>query len=186
MIFEETPLGGAYLVVPEPLADQRGFFARLFCATAFGERGLNPHLDQLSMSHNTRAGTVRGLHFQAPPAAECKLIRVTAGAIFDVIVDLRAGSPTYGQWFSSELSAANRRLLYVPEGFAHGFQTLAENTEVTYHISCPYAPELASGLPYDDPDLAIAWPAAAHRVLSTRDATWPPFRSFTALAVGHG
>jgi dTDP-4-dehydrorhamnose 3,5-epimerase len=186
MIFEATPLAGAYVIRPEPLADSRGFFARLFCATAFRERGLNPHLDQISMSHNTAAGTVRGLHLQRPPAAECKLVRVTAGAVFDVIVDVRQGSATYGQWFGTELSAANRNLIYIPEGFAHGFQTLLPGTEVTYHISRPFAPEQAAGLPYNDPDLAVAWPLSGPPVISDRDAAWPAFRDFTPIAVSDG
>lgn len=183
MIFEATPLAGAYVIVPEALSDNRGFFARLYCATTFAERGLNPHLDQISMSHNAAAGTVRGMHLQRPPAAECKLVRVTAGAVFDVIVDLRGGSATYGRWFGTELSATNRKLLYIPEGFAHGFQTLIPGTEVTYHISRGYAPELATGLPYNDPDLAIAWPLAGPVVISERDAAWPPFRTFEPIAV---
>jgi len=182
MIFEATPLAGAYVIVPEPLADDRGFFARLFCRTAFAERGLDPHLDQISMSYNARAGTVRGLHLQRPPAGETKLVRVTAGAVFDVIVDVRGGSQTYGRWFGTELSAANRKQIYIPLGFAHGFQTLAPDTEVAYHISCPYAPDLATGLRFDDPDLAISWPLGAPSVISERDATWPPLRAFAPVS----
>jgi dTDP-4-dehydrorhamnose 3,5-epimerase len=183
MIFEETPLPGAFVIVPELLPDNRGFFARLYCHTEFTERGLNPALDQISMSHNAHAGTVRGMHLQRPPAAECKLIRVTAGAIFDVMVDLRAGSATYGRWFGTELSAQNRKLLYIPEGFAHGFQTLVAGAEITYHISRPHSPEHATGIPYDDPDLAIAWPLAGPITISERDANWPPLKSFTPVAL---
>ncbi len=183
MIFEATPLAGAIVIEPEPLSDNRGFFARLYCATTFAERGLNPQLDQISMSFNAAAGTVRGMHLQRPPAAECKIVRVTAGAVFDVIVDLREGSETFGRWFGVELSAANRKLIYIPEGFAHGFQTLVPETEVTYHISRGYAPELATGVPYDDPDLAIAWPIEAPVVISDRDAAWPPFRAFAPITV---
>jgi dTDP-4-dehydrorhamnose 3,5-epimerase len=186
MIFEETPLTGAFVVVPEPIADNRGFFARLFCAETFAAQGLNPHLDQISVSHNVRAGTVRGMHLQRPPAAEAKIVRVTAGAIFDVIVDVRAGSATYGRWYGIELSAENRKLLYIPEGFAHGFQTLIAGTEVTYHISRPYAPELATGLPYNDPDLGIAWPIAGPIVISERDAAWAQFRDFAPVETGDG
>jgi dTDP-4-dehydrorhamnose 3,5-epimerase len=186
MIFEPTPLDGAFVIVPEPITDNRGFFARLFCVATFAERGLDPHLDQISMSHNTHAGTVRGLHLQRPPAAEVKIVRVTAGAIFDVIVDLRAGSQTYGRWFGTELSAANRKLFYIPEGFAHGFQTIEPATEVTYHISRPYAADLATGLPYDDPDLGISWPLAGPVTISERDAAWPPFRDFAPIENGHG
>lgn len=186
MIFEETPLKGAFVVEPEPLPDNRGFFARLFSAETFAGRGLTNHLDQISISHNVHAGTVRGMHLQRPPAAEAKLVRVTAGAVFDVIVDVRAGSETYGRWFGTELSARNRKLLYIPEGFAHGFQTLEPGTEVTYHISRPYAPELATGLPYNDPDLAIAWPLAGPVVISERDAAWAPFRDFAPIEIGDG
>jgi dTDP-4-dehydrorhamnose 3,5-epimerase len=183
MIFEATPLAGSYVIAPEPIADNRGFFARLFCATAFAERGLNPHLDQISLSQNIHAGTVRGLHLQRPPAAECKLVRVTAGAVFDVILDVRAGSATYGRWFGIELSAANRKLLYIPEGFAHGFQTLAPDSEVTYHISRGYSPEHAAGIAYNDPDLAIAWPFPPPVVISERDAAWPPLRDFVPISL---
>jgi dTDP-4-dehydrorhamnose 3,5-epimerase len=183
MIFEATPLSGAYVIVPEPIADNRGFFARLYCRTAFAEHGLNPHLDQISLSHNVQAGTVRGLHLQRPPAAECKLVRVTAGAIFDVIVDVRAGSATFGRWFGVELSAGDRKLLYIPEGFAHGFQTLLPGTEVTYHISRGYAPEHATGIAYDDPDLGIDWPLPPPVVISERDAAWPRLSDFEPIQV---
>lgn len=186
MTFEETPLAGVTVVVPQPMADSRGFFARYFCAATFAARGLNPSLDQLSLSYNAKAGTVRGLHLQRPPAAECKLVRVTAGVIFDVAVDLRAGSATYGRWFGLELSAANRKLLYIPEGFAHGFQTLVPDTEVTYHISRPFAPELATGLPYDEPDIGIAWPLGRATVISEKDAAWPPLKSFAPVVLGDG
>jgi dTDP-4-dehydrorhamnose 3,5-epimerase len=178
MRFEETPLAGAFVIEPEPVSDNRGFFARLFCTKAFSERGLNPHLDQISMSYNARAGTLRGLHLQRPPHAEAKLVRVTAGAIFDVIVDVRAGSPTFGRWFGTELSAANRRHLYIPEGFAHGFQTLGADSEVAYHISAPYAPEAASGIRWNDPQLAITWPAPNSVTISDRDAGLPLFANF--------
>lgn len=186
MIFEETPLEGAFVIVPEPLADNRGFFARLFSAETFAARGLESRLGQISLSHNVNTGTVRGMHLQRPPAAEAKLVRVTAGAVFDVIVDVRAGSETYGRWFGTELSARNRKLLYIPKGFAHGFQTLEPATEVTYHISAPYTPELATGLPYNDPDLAIAWPLPGPVTISERDAAWPPFRDFSPIETGNG
>jgi dTDP-4-dehydrorhamnose 3,5-epimerase len=169
MIFVETTLPGAFVIEPDPIADNRGFFARLFCAKTFAERGLNAHLDQISMSHNQRAGIVRGLHIQRPPAGEAKLVRVTKGTIFDVAVDVRLGSPTYGRWFSTELSAENRRQIYIPEGFAHGFQTLTEIAEVTYHISAPYVPSSVDGILWNDPDLAIAWPDASAAILSARD-----------------
>lgn len=183
MIFEATPLAGAWVVTPEPISDNRGFFTRLYCATAFAERGLDPTLDQISMSHNISAGTVRAFHLQRPPAAECKLIRVTAGAIYDVIVDVRAGSATFGHWFGVELSAANRKLIYVPKGFAHGFQTLTPDTEVTYHISHPFSPEHAAGLPFDDPELSVSWPGPGPVVISDRDRAWQPFRDFEPVIV---
>lgn len=183
MTFEETPLAGAFVIVPEPITDTRGFFARLFCAKTFAERGLNAHLDQISMSYNARAGTLRGMHLQRPPHAEAKLVRVTAGSILDVIVDVRAGSATYGRWFGAELSAANRKQLYIPEGFAHGFQTLVADTEVLYHISAPYAPEAATGIRWNDPDLGIAWPNTASPVISERDAAWPSLTGFEPIVL---
>jgi dTDP-4-dehydrorhamnose 3,5-epimerase len=178
MRFEETPLAGAFVIEPEPISDNRGFFARLYCTKTFAERGLNPHLDQISMSYNAQAGTLRGLHLQRPPHGEAKLVRVTAGAIFDVVVDVRAGSQTFGRWFGVELSAANHRQLYIPEGFAHGFQTLAADSEVLYHISAPYAPESATGVRWDDPQLGITWPAPQSATISERDAGLPLLASF--------
>lgn len=186
MIFEPTPLAGAFVIVPEELADNRGFFARLFCADTFASRGLNPHLDQISISYNARPATVRGMHLQRPPAAEAKIVRVTAGTIFDVIVDVRRGSDTYGRWFGTELSATNRKLMYIPEGFAHGFQTLVAASEVTYHISRPHAPDLATGLRYDDPDLGITWPLTGPVTISERDGAWAPFRDFVPIEIGDG
>lgn len=183
MIFEATPLDGAFVITPEPIRDTRGFFARLFCANAFRERGLDANLDQISMSHNVRAGTLRGLHLQLPPHAETKLVRVSAGAIFDVIVDLRSGSPTYGHWYGTELSAANRKQLYIPKGFAHGFQTLAADTDVLYLISAPYEPSFATGIRWNDPDLAIQWPLPAGPVVSERDMGLPLLADFKPVKV---
>jgi dTDP-4-dehydrorhamnose 3,5-epimerase len=177
VLFTETSLPGAWLVEPEPIADARGFFARTFDAAAFAERGMRAAFPQCSVSYNARAGTLRGLHFQAAPHAEAKLVRCTAGAIFDVLVDLREGSPTRGRWTGVELNAENRRALYVPEGFAHGFQTLADATEVLYQISAPYAPDAARGVRWDDAAFGIAWPPAGARVMSERDRTyadWAP------------
>lgn len=182
MIFNETPLGGVFLIEPEPATDGRGFFARLFCTREFRERGLNPHLDQIGMSHSTRAGIVRGLHLQRPPFTEAKLVRVTQGAIFDVAVDVRARSATYGRWYGVELSAENRWQLYIPEGFAHGFQTLSKATEVAYHISAPYMPSHADGIRWNDPDLAIRWPDPAAALLSERDAALSLFANFEPIA----
>ncbi|MBX6321708.1 MAG: dTDP-4-dehydrorhamnose 3,5-epimerase family protein, partial [Rhodospirillaceae bacterium] len=145
MKFHATGLDGTYLIEPVRLADERGWFARTWCAEAFAARGLTPLLAQCSASFNHRAGTLRGLHFQLPPAAEAKLVRCTRGRIFDVIVDLRPRSPTCLGWFAAELGAEDGRMIYVPEGFAHGFQTLEDGSEVLYQISAPYRPGLARG-----------------------------------------
>jgi dTDP-4-dehydrorhamnose 3,5-epimerase len=172
VIFAETPLAGAYVVDIERLTDERGFFARSFCEGEFSARGLAAHYVQCNISFNVRSGTVRGLHFQHAPHAEARLVRCTAGALFDVIVDLRAESPTYRQHYATELTASNRRMLFVPAGFAHGFQTLADDTEVFYQMSAPYAPGHAAGVRYDDPALAIDWPLAVAEI-SQRDLNLP-------------
>ena len=174
MKFIETALSGAFIVEPEPIHDERGFFARLFDAGEFSDRGLEASFPQWSVSYNRRAGTLRGLHYQAAPAAEVKLVRCTAGAIYDVIVDLRPDSPSYRRSVAVELSAENRRILYVPEGFAHGFQTLAEGCEVGYFISAEYRAELQRGVRWDDPAFGIEWPEA-ERTISARDAAFPDF-----------
>lgn len=173
MRIEQTPLAGAYLITPEPTQDLRGQFARLICAETFAAHGLVSRFVQSSCSFNRRAGTLRGLHLQRPPHAEIKLIRVTAGAVFDVIVDLRAGSPTFGRWHGVELSADDRRQVYAPAGFAHGFQSLTDASELTYHISEAYVPEAQDGVAHDDPDLAIAWPDPQGAILSDRDRGLP-------------
>ncbi len=172
MIFSPTPLAGACVVELEPVADDRGFFARAFCREEFEAHGLNPQLAQSNISFNRRRGTLRGLHYQAAPYAEAKLVRCTQGAIWDVIVDLRADSPSYKRWHAVELSAENRRALYVPEGFAQGFQTLADDSEVLYLMSQFYRPDAARGLRWDDPALGIAWPIADPQ-LSDRDRSLP-------------
>lgn len=174
MIFRETPLAGAFVLEPERFEDERGFFARTFCRRELGERGLETAVAQASVSFNRRRGTLRGLHFQAEPDAEVKLVRVVRGAVFDAIVDLRSGSPTFKRFFSVELSAESGRQLYVPRGFAHGFQTLADDTEVCYQISTFYAPEAARGYRYDDPAFAIPWPEPV-TVISARDLELPCF-----------
>jgi len=171
LIFEDTGLAGALVIEPERLEDSRGFFARTFCAREFAERGLASRFVQSSVSFNARAGTLRGMHFQVPPHREVKLVRCTAGAVWDAIVDLRSGSPTRLRWFGTDLSAENRRLLYIPEGFAHGFITLAPNSEVFYEMSEFYAPQAARGLRWNDPALGIAWPAAP-QVIAERDASY--------------
>lgn len=156
--FTELPLRGSYLVEPEPLGDARGFLTRTFCAREFGELGLETNYVQCNATCNPARGTVRGLHWQSAPHEEAKLLRCTGGAVFDVIVDLREGSPTWGQWHALELSARNRRMLYIPKGFAHGLQTLEPDTELFYQMSAYYVPEAKRGLRWDDPALAIPWP----------------------------
>ncbi len=172
MIFNETSIQGVYIIDLELSKDNRGFFARTFCAQEFEERGLQPAVAQCSLSFNHKKGTLRGIHFQIPPVSEAKLVRCTQGAIYDVIVDLRAGSPTYLSHIGVALTAENRRLLYVPEMFAHGFQTLADNTEVAYQITEFYTPGYSRGLRYDDPKLAIDWPLPV-TTISNKDTTWP-------------
>lgn len=168
MKFTATPLKGAYLIEPEPITDERGFFARSFCAEEFARRGLNPRVAQCSVSFNRSAGTLRGLHLQRPPHAEAKLVRCAQGRAHDVIVDLRRESPTYARWFAVELNAVNGTMLYVPEGLAHGFQTLVDNTEMWYQISEFHHPECADGVRWDDPLLGIRWPMP-EPILSARD-----------------
>lgn len=146
------------MIEPEMLKDERGFFARTYCSKVFAAHGLSSSIAQCSISFNKRAGTLRGMHYQEPPKAEEKLVRCTMGAIYDVIIDLRPESATCREWFSLEMSSSNRLMLYVPQGFAHGFQTLDDNTEVLYQISEHYAPELAGGVRWDDPAFGIKWP----------------------------
>lgn len=167
-----TPLAGAYLIELEQLEDERGFFARSFCQKEFRERGLDPVVAQCNVSFNRKRGTLRGLHYQAEPHAEAKLVRCTRGAIWDVIVDLRRDSPTARQWHAAELTAENRRALYIPAGLAHGFQTLVDDTEVLYQMSEFFHPESARGVRWDDPALAIRWPIK-QAVISPRDLAFP-------------
>ncbi|RSZ57516.1 dTDP-4-dehydrorhamnose 3,5-epimerase [Massilia atriviolacea] len=173
MRFTPTPLAGAFLIDIDPVQDERGLFARTVCEEQFARHGLLGRFVQQSVSWNPHAGTLRGLHFQLAPDAEIKLVRVTRGAIFDAIVDLRPGSATYGKAFHTELSAADRRQLYIPAGMAHGFQSLQADTEVLYQMSTPFEPASARGLRWDDPALAIPWPGCAHRILSERDRALP-------------
>jgi dTDP-4-dehydrorhamnose 3,5-epimerase len=172
MRFEPTRLSGAFIVEPEPHEDSRGSFARTFCAREFSEQGLASVFVQSSISFNRKRGTLRGLHYQLPPACEVKLVRCTAGALYDVIVDLRPGSPTYLQHIGVELTARNRRAVYVPEMFAHGLQTLEDDTEVFYEINAFYAPDKATGIRYDDPQLLINWPLPV-AAIAERDRNWP-------------
>ncbi len=172
MIFTETKLPGAYVIEIAPIEDSRGFFARTWCRDEFARQGLNSSLVQCNVSFNRKRGTLRGLHYQAAPYGECKLIRCTQGAIYDVIVDLRPCSPTFKSWASVELTAANRRMLYVPEGVAHGFQTLADETEVFYQMSQVYHPESARGVRWNDSAFAVQWPIACP-IMNQRDAAYP-------------
>ncbi len=174
MIFTALPLGAAFLIEPERYEDHRGFFARTWCARDAAARGLNPCVAQCSVSFNRRRGTLRGMHFQIAPSAEAKVVRCTAGAIYDVILDLRESSATYTQWFATELTAANRSMLYVPEGFAHGFQTLADDSEVFYQISQFFDADASRGLRWNDPAFEIDWPLASP-ILSAKDAAYPDF-----------
>jgi len=175
MIFTETSLPGAFVIEPERMADSRGFFARTFDAREFEAHGLNARIAQTNLSHNPRRGTLRGMHYQRAPFAEAKLIRCTRGAVHDVIIDLRPGSPTYRSHFGVRLDAENRKMLYVPEGFAHGFLTLADDTEVSYQISQFYSPEHGAGVRWNDPAFGISWPAEV-AVIAERDRTYPDFR----------
>ena len=176
MVFTETKLKGAFIIDLDKHEDERGFFARTFCVEEFQARGLNARLIQCSVSFNKRRGTLRGMHWQAPPQAECKLVRVTRGAIHDVIIDLRRGSPTFKEHVAVELTAENRRQVYVPEGFAHGFQTLADETEIFYQMSAAYAPGLTRGLRWDDAAFGITWPNVEQRIINERDASYPDFQ----------
>jgi len=171
MIFTESPLPGAFLVDLAPIADERGFFARAYCDEEFAAKGLGVGLRQCSVSYNTRKGTLRGLHYQRPAHEEHKLVRCTAGAIFDVIVDIRPQSSHYRRWYGTQLTAQNRRAVYVPESFAHGLQTLEDNTEVFYQISEFYKPDKAAGLRFDDPKLGIQWPLPV-AAMSEKDSGW--------------
>jgi dTDP-4-dehydrorhamnose 3,5-epimerase len=175
MKFIETELAGAFLVDIEPIQDDRGFFARSFCTSEFAAHGLDPTVAQCNVSFNRRRGTVRGMHWQRPPFGEVKLVRCTAGSILDVIVDLRPESPTFLQHFAVELASCNHRLLYIPTGFAHGFQTLLADTEVYYQMSQPYVPAAAAGVRWNDPAVAIRWPEEV-TVISERDSTYPDFQ----------
>lgn len=175
MKFLPTPLAGAYIIELEPQQDERGSFTRTFCREEFVRRGLRFEFAQCSVSLNHRRGTLRGMHYQIKPHQEAKLIRCTRGRMHDVIVDLRTGSPSLKQWLAVELSADNGRMIYVPEGFAHGFLTLADDTEVFYQISEVHHPESARGLRWNDPAFGIAWPEPV-QVISDRDRDYPDFQ----------
>jgi dTDP-4-dehydrorhamnose 3,5-epimerase len=177
MIFTETKLKGAFIIEPERQEDERGFFARTFCQEEFKARGLNTNWVQCNISFSKKKGTLRGMHYQVAPHEEIKLVRCTMGTIYDIIIDLRPDSHTFKQWASIELSSENRRMFYVPEKFAHGFQTLANNTEVFYLMSEFYHSENARGVRWDDPALAIKWPITRKQIISPKDRGYPFLQS---------
>jgi len=174
--FTETTLKGAFVIEPDRIEDERGFFARTFCRHEFEAPGLNPDLVQCSVSFNLKRGTLRGMHYQVAPHAETKLVRCTRGAIYDVIVDLRTQFRTFRQWVAVELSANNRLMLYIPEGLAHGFQTLQDETEVFYQMSEFYSPEHARGVRWNDDAFRISWPIV-DPIISNKDRSYPDFVS---------
>jgi dTDP-4-dehydrorhamnose 3,5-epimerase len=175
--FTETKLKGAYIIEIEPITDERGFFARSWCQKEFAQRGLTFNLVQCNISFNHKKGTLRGMHYQAKPYEEAKLVRCTMGAIYDVIIDLRPDSPTFKQWVAVELTAENRKMLYIPEWMAHGFQTLVDNTEVFYQMSEFYHSESATGLRWDDPVFGIEWKKQQNLIISDKDLSYPLFIS---------
>lgn len=176
MIFTETKLSGAFIIDPKRIDDERGFFARTWCQREFVEHGLSVEFSQCNVSFNIRCGTLRGMHYQIEPHPEIKLVRCTAGAIYDVIVDLRPASPTFKQWVAVELTARNQRALYIPAGMAHGFQTIEDESEVFYQMSEFYYPDLARGVRWDDPVFGIVWPIKG-KIISKRDQALPFFEN---------
>lgn len=176
IIFKETKLIGAFVIEPEKFEDQRGFFARSFSQKEFLEHGLRVEFVEAGISFNLHKHTVRGMHYQAPPNAQAKLVRCTRGAIFDALIDLRPDSPTYKHWFAQELSEQNRLMLYIPEGCAHGFQTLEDETEVFYQLSAGYAPISERGVRWNDPLFGISWPVTDSIIINERDRTYPDFK----------
>ena len=174
MKFHATPLKGAYTIELEKRGDDRGFFARFFCEKEFEDAGIAFPIAQINNSLTEKAGTLRGMHYQLPPAAEIKVIRCIRGALYDVIIDLRPDSPTFGKWFGAELNAENRLMMYAPMGFAHGFMTLTENTEAFYLTNAFYAPQEERGIRFDDPRFGVAWPKAPTDI-SPKDRIWPDF-----------
>jgi dTDP-4-dehydrorhamnose 3,5-epimerase len=185
MIFKSTALQGVHIVSPERLVDERGFFARTFCEQEFREQNLDPRVAQCSLSFNPTAGTLRGLHYQRAPFAESRLVRCTMGAIYDVVVDLRLDSPSYCRWVAVDLSATNREMIYIPEGCAHGFLTLVDNTEVLYQMSQAYAPSASTGVRWNDLAFGITWPLAP-RVISRRDATYRDYPVVSSAPASSG
>lgn len=177
MKFKATKIRGVFLIEIEPKEDERGFFARSFCVEEFGDQGLKTQFKQCSISFNKKRGTLRGMHYQVAPYEETKIVLCAKGALYDVVLDLRTESKTYKQWEAFELSAQNRTMLYVPEGIAHGFQTLEDNTEVHYSISEFYHPECARGIRWDDPAFDIKWPEIQQRVISQKDKSYQDYKA---------
>lgn len=177
MQFIQTPLAGAYLIKPEAISDNRGFFARSFCEKEFAAHGLSTTSVQCNISYNKKCGTLRGMHFQRKPNAEAKLVRCTSGAIYDVIIDLRENSPTFSRWVGYELTSSNHNAMYIPEGFAHGFQTLMDDSEVFYQMFNFFVHESAGGVRWDDPAFKIEWPIK-NFVMSDKDCSYPNFDGF--------
>jgi dTDP-4-dehydrorhamnose 3,5-epimerase len=182
MLFDATALPGVWVVRPEPFEDERGSFARMFCEEEFRDHGIDPHVAQCSLSRNPKAGTLRGLHLQREPHGETKMVRCTRGEIFDVAVDLRAESPTFGQHHAVNLSDENGLALLMPPGIAHGFVSLVPDSDVWYQMSVPYVPAAAAGVRWDDQDLAIAWPFERPTFVSERDLALPAFAYLRAEA----
>ena len=174
MKFNKTPLTGAYTIELDRMGDGRGFFARFFCGEEFSKQSLINNFVQINDSLTKNKGTLRGMHYQLPPSAEVKVVRCIKGSLYDVILDLRPDSATFGKWFGETLSAENRRMMYVPEGFAHGFVTLEDDTEAFYLVSSPYAPALERGLRFNDPRFKIEWPVKPIEI-SEKDQSWPEF-----------
>lgn len=173
MTFTETRIAGVWTIDSDVFPDDRGAFVRAWMPSEGAAHGLDTRIEQCSLASNHRRGTLRGMHYQSAPHEEAKVVRVVRGAIFDVAVDLRPASPTYRQWVGVELSAANRRVLYVPAGLAHGYQTLEDHTDVLYFVSAPYVPELQQGVRWNDPAIGIDWPLGAPTVIHPRDAAYP-------------
>jgi dTDP-4-dehydrorhamnose 3,5-epimerase len=175
MVFEETKLKDAFIIDIERIGDERGFFARAYCEKEFDKQGIPTGIVQANISYNKFKHTLRGLHYQAAPFGEAKLVRCTKGSIFDVIIDMRENSETFKQWISVELNENSHRMLYVPEGFAHGFMTLEDHTEVTYHVSEFYTPAAEKGIRWNDPEFQLKWPENIE-VISEKDKNWPDFK----------
>ncbi len=176
MVFKETLLKGAFIIELEKIDDIRGFFSRAWCQEEFQTHGLNPNIAQCNLTFSATIGTLRGLHYQIAPYHESKCVRCIRGKIYDVIVDLRPNSPTYSQWMGFELSSENRKMLYIPENFAHGYLTLADNAEVFYQVSQFYSPGSEGGVRWNDPSINIKWPNSANLIITEKDKNWPDFK----------